>query len=194
MPHDLPGGAPADLLGVWGGLIPFIGPYFHYAYTPDRAWSYTSGRLWLEILPAAGVIAGGLIVAAGSYRPAALFGTWLAAVSGGWFAVGGLTVPVWGGPGVSAGTPTGGTVIRVVEQIGFFTGLGVAVAFAAALALGRLSVIAVRDTRLASRATPGARMTAAQAFRSRFGRRRAATGGPAEEPQPEPAGSAAANP
>jgi len=29
------------LLGAWGGLIAFIGPYFHYAYTPDSAWSYT---------------------------------------------------------------------------------------------------------------------------------------------------------
>jgi len=32
------------LLGAWGGLIAFIGPYFHYAYTPDSAWTYTSGR------------------------------------------------------------------------------------------------------------------------------------------------------
>ena len=22
------------LLGAWGAIIPFIGPYFHYAYTP----------------------------------------------------------------------------------------------------------------------------------------------------------------
>ena len=22
------------LLGIWGALIPFVGPYFHYAYTP----------------------------------------------------------------------------------------------------------------------------------------------------------------
>jgi hypothetical protein len=42
------------LLGVWGGLVPFVGPYFHYAYTPDRAWAYTSGRLWLSIVPALG--------------------------------------------------------------------------------------------------------------------------------------------
>ena len=39
------------LLGAWGALIPFIGPYFHFAYTPDTAWTYTAGRLWLEILP-----------------------------------------------------------------------------------------------------------------------------------------------
>ena len=27
------------LLGAWGALVPFVGPYFHYAYTPDTAWS-----------------------------------------------------------------------------------------------------------------------------------------------------------
>ena len=27
------------LLGLWGALIPFIGPDFHYAYTPDAAWT-----------------------------------------------------------------------------------------------------------------------------------------------------------
>ena len=25
------------LLGAWGALVPFVGPYFGYAYTPDRA-------------------------------------------------------------------------------------------------------------------------------------------------------------
>jgi hypothetical protein len=52
------------LLGAWRALIAFIGPYFHYAYAPDRAWSYTTGRLWLEILPGAGALAGGVIVLA----------------------------------------------------------------------------------------------------------------------------------
>ena len=39
------------ILGAWGGLVPFVGPYFHYAYTPDKAWAYTSGRLYLSIVP-----------------------------------------------------------------------------------------------------------------------------------------------
>ncbi len=38
------GGLLVALLGIWGGIIPFVGPYFDYAYTPDRAWTYTSGR------------------------------------------------------------------------------------------------------------------------------------------------------
>ena len=70
------------LLGAWGALIPFIGPDFHYAYTPDSAWTYTTGRFWLEILPGCAVVLGGLIVLISSYRPAGLFGAWLAALSG----------------------------------------------------------------------------------------------------------------
>ncbi len=151
------------LLGAWGGLIPFIGPYFHYAYAPSSAWSYTSGRLWLEIVPAAGAVAGGLILLASASRLAALFGAWLAVVSGAWFAVGGLLGPIWRGHPLSAGTPVGGTITRSVEQIGFFTGLGLAVAVVAAVALGRLTVIAARDTRVASPATSGGPVSAAPA-------------------------------
>ncbi len=179
------------LLGAWGGLIAFIGPYFHYAYTPTSAWSYTSGRLWLEILPAAGAVAGGLILVASASRPAALFGAWLAAISGAWFAVGGLIGPIWRGHQLSAGTPVGGAIARSLEQIGFFTGLGLAIAFVAGLALGRLTVIAARDTRAATPATSGGRVSAAQALRNRFARQPAPAASPADEPQPEPAGSAA---
>lgn len=136
---------------------------------------------------------GGLILIASSSRPAALFGAWLAGISGAWFAVGGLIGPIWRGHELSAGTPVGGAITRSLEQIGFFTGLGLAVAFVAAVALGRLTVIAVRDTRVAPRATRGERVTAAQALRNRFGRRRAPAGSAGEEPRPEPVGSAAAH-
>ncbi len=140
------------LLGLWGGLVPLVGPYVHYAYTPDRAWAITSGRIWLEFLPAAATIAGGILVAVSKLRPSALLGASIAAVAGGWFAFGAVisrllmkTPPV---PGV----PVGGTVIRALEQIGFFTGLGAVIVCIAAIALGRLSVISVRDTRAAERA------------------------------------------
>ena len=50
------------VLGAWGALVPFVGPYFGYAYTPDQVWVYTSGRLWLSILPGAAVFLGGLLL------------------------------------------------------------------------------------------------------------------------------------
>ena len=33
------------LLGIWGGLIPFVGPSFDYSFTPDASWHWTTGRL-----------------------------------------------------------------------------------------------------------------------------------------------------
>jgi hypothetical protein len=138
------------LLGAWGALIPLVGPYFHYAYTPDTAWSFTSGRIWLEIAPGAAAFIGGLIVVVSSLRPVAMFGAWLAALAGAWFVAGTTLSALWTTGGVSAiGSPVGGTVTRTAEQIGFFTGLGVVIAFLAALVIGRLSVVAVRDARLA---------------------------------------------
>ena len=50
------------LLGLWGALIPFIGPYFDFAYTPAKAWTYNTGRLWLELLPGAAVFFGGFFL------------------------------------------------------------------------------------------------------------------------------------
>jgi hypothetical protein len=140
------------LLGAWGGLIPFVGPHFHYAYTPDSTWAYTSGRLLLEVLPGAATTLGGLIVLASKFRPAVFFGAWLAALSGAWFAVGGILSVLWAKDGVTmAGSPVGGTAARVAEQIGFFAGLGVVIVFLAALALGRFTVIGVRETKIIAR-------------------------------------------
>jgi hypothetical protein len=140
------------LLGAWGALIPFVGPYFHYAFTPDTAWTYTSGRLWLEILPGAAAALGGLILLTSALRPTAMFGAGIATAAGAWFAVGTLFQPLGPGAGwFTAGSPVGSTLLRVTEQIGFFTGLGVAIVFFGATALGRLSIIGMGDARLAAR-------------------------------------------
>lgn len=140
------------LLGVWGGLVPFVGPHFRYSYTPGVTWSYSSGRLWLEVLPAAATVLGGLIVLASRVRPVAVLGAWLAVLSGAWFAVGNVLSVLWMKDGVNAaGVPLGSTVSRVTEQIGYFTGLGVVIVFLAALALGRFTVVGVRETRQVER-------------------------------------------
>ena len=137
------------LLGAWGALIPFVGPYFHYAYTPDAAWTYTTGRLWMEIAPGAATLAGGIILLSSATRPVAMFGAELAAVAGAWFALGTVLTPLWTTAStLNPGTPVGGTIGPPLEQIGFFRGLGVVIVFVAALALGRLTVIGVRDGRL----------------------------------------------
>jgi hypothetical protein len=150
------------LLGLWGGLIPLVGPYVHYAYTPNHVWRMTSGRVWLEILPAAGALLGGLILLASRLRPMALLGACLAAASGAWFVVGTSLAPLWTSKLPAEGFPVGGQIARAIEQIGFFGGLGVAIVCIASVALGRLSLISVRDAGTAGRpeAAPAVEMTA----------------------------------
>jgi hypothetical protein len=141
------------LLGIWGALIPFIGPYFNYAYPPDRAWQATAGRWWLDVLPGVVTLAGGLVVLLSRFRPAALLGSWFAALGGAWFAVGDVIAGHWAGL-AAPGKPVGGAARSAFEQLGFFTGLGVVIVFVAALALGRFTVIGVADA--ASSAAPTA--------------------------------------
>ena len=124
------------LLGLWGALIPLVGPYFHYAYTPDSAWTLTAGRVWLEIVPGVATLLGGMILLASASRPLAMFGAELAAAAGAWFALGMVIIPLWPAartldPGSPAGTTT---VLRQLEHLGFYTGLGVVIVFVAALA------------------------------------------------------------
>ena len=136
------------LLGVWGGLVPFVGPYFHFAYTPNHPWVMTSGRVWLDVVPGAAALLGGLVVLASKSRPGAIGGAVLATLSGIWFAAGPLVLPLR--TSLSAGTPAGGAIHRAAEQLGFFGGLGVAIVFFAGLALGRFTVIGVRDASMAT--------------------------------------------
>jgi hypothetical protein len=172
------------LLGAWGALVPFVGPYFHYAYTPDQGWTYTTGRFWLEVLPGAATVLGGLIVLISASRPLAHFGAWLAALGGAWFALGSVIGPTWSGMNMSPGTPVGGSVTRAFEQIGFFTGLGVVIVLVAGMALGRFSVIGVRDARLA-KARKAEPVTAAEPVTT------GEQAEPAESPEPVPAGATA---
>src|ERR1700727_1851033 len=93
--HGIFGGLLVALLGIWGGIIPFIGPYFNYAFTPDKAWTYTTGRLELEILPAAGALLGGLLMMGARSRASVLFGSLLAIASGAWLGLGDVVAPLW---------------------------------------------------------------------------------------------------
>jgi hypothetical protein len=135
------------LLGLWGGLVPFVGPYFDFAYTPDRAWEFNSGRFWLSVLPGVIAVLGGLIVLRSANRATGVLGAWLAALSGAWFVVGPAVSTLWTSDGSSAaGTPVGGTTAQAVTEIAFFTGVGAAIIFFAALALGRFTVVGTKET------------------------------------------------
>jgi hypothetical protein len=132
------------LLGAWGGLVPFIGPYFGYFYGPDKTWNYNSNWLYLSILPAAAAVLGGLLVLM-LPRISAL-GAVLAALGGAWFVLG---IPVLavvkpgttpGAPATASGAMFSAGTMHLLENVGFFSGLGVVIVFFAAIALGRSGV------------------------------------------------------
>lgn len=133
------------LLGAWGAVVPFIGPYLSYGYSPDKAWQYTSGRLWLSIVPGAVAFLGGLLIV--SSRSSAGLGGLIAALAGAWFVLGQriIALAVTGGsisagtPLVIAGAPFSAATMRFLDGLGCFIGLGLVIAFFAALALGRAS-------------------------------------------------------
>jgi len=147
------------LLGLWGALIPFVGPYFHFAYTPDTAWTYSTARLWLEILPGAAVVLGGFLLMIATGRHIALFGALLAAAAGGWFALGTVLSPLWNNHVTMGGSPASSTqYMRIMEQLGFFTALGLVIVFIAAAALGRIASVTsgIRTIEPVSETSPAA--------------------------------------
>jgi hypothetical protein len=131
------------LLGAWGAIIPFVGPSFDYAFTPDTTWTWTPGRFWLEVLPGIATFVGGFLLLVAANRGTAGLGGWLAAAAGAWFVVGPVLAPLWN-PG-TLGQPLGGSTRQALEWVGFHYGLGVVIVFLAAGALGRLTV---RDARM----------------------------------------------
>jgi hypothetical protein len=137
------------LLGAWAGLAPFVGPSLGFGFAPDRAWAYTSGRLYLSALPGAIVLLAGLIVAMTRSRSFGGLCAFVAALAGFWLIVGAALVKLL--PASQAAAITVGAPIRasasaqVVTGLAFFTGTGALIVFFAAIALGRFSITALRD-------------------------------------------------
>jgi hypothetical protein len=148
------GGALLMVLGAWAALVAFIGPYFNLAYTPrpNDAWHWTAARAYLEMLPGAAALLGGLLLILSTSRLTASFGGWLAAAGGAWLIVGPPLADVLD---IKLGTPdpASGKDAQAAEMLLLFYAVGAAMLFFAAIALGRLSVHSVRDVRAAERRT-----------------------------------------
>jgi hypothetical protein len=157
-------GAGLMLLGAWGAVIPFVGPYFHYAYTPNTTWTWTAARFYLQVLPGAVTFFAGLALLVAAHRVIASAAGWLAAAAGAWFVVGPLLAPLWHSDYI--GTPVGNSTNVSVEQIGMFYGLGAAITLLAGVAVGRFSILGARDVSYAQPRTAAAPLPAAESTAS----------------------------
>jgi hypothetical protein len=139
------------ILGAFGILAPLIGPWFSFGLSPNKSWQFTNARLWLEFLPGAVTVLGGLLLLLAANRIAASFGAWLGVAGGAWYIVGTTLAPRLGIHG-SPGTPLHSSKwLQAIESLALFTGLGAIILFVSAAAVGRLSVRSVRDVRAAQR-------------------------------------------
>ena len=123
------------VLGAWGAVIPFVGPHFNFAYTPDQDWAWSTARGWLEVLPGAAAVLGGLLLIFSGNRITAIVGGWLAVLAGVWFVVGTEVAPLLGIG--SAGDPIAATDRkRAALEISYFSGLGALIVFVGGIAVG----------------------------------------------------------
>jgi hypothetical protein len=127
------------LLGLWGALIPFVGPYFDYSFGTNTTWHYTSDRMWLDIIPGAVAVLGGLLLLSSNTRMRGALGGWLAAIAGAWFAIGPAVSLTWEHGRGPIGAPLGGTTRQTLELLGYFYGLGALIVALAAFAVGRFA-------------------------------------------------------
>lgn len=141
------------LLGAWGALIPFVGPRFNFAYTPDTDWAWSSARGWLEVLPGAATVIGGVLLIFAGNRIAAMLGGWLAVLAGAWFVVGAQVAPLLGIG--SAGDPIAATDRkRAALEVSYFSGLGALIIFVGGVVLARTAVRLARDVEPVNYAEP----------------------------------------
>jgi hypothetical protein len=129
------------VLGVWGGLVPFVGHYFHFALGPDKAWTWTTARLYLDVLPGVATVLGGLILMGTGPRGSARLGALLALAGGIWFAIGPEISQLWHAGGAQ-GAGHGSAHIQMLEMLTYHTGLGVMITALAGYAFPRFPVVA----------------------------------------------------
>ena len=156
------------LLGLWGAVIPFAGPYFGYSYQSGATWVWSAARFWLEVLPGAVTVVGGALLLRSANRIIGSAGGWLGVAGGAWFVVGQSLAGLLrlGSVGQPVSNSSSG---QAAAQLGYFYGLGALILLFSAFALGRLAVVGVRDVRAAQRRERA----------SLLARRAKAAGGPA---------------
>ena len=139
------------ILGIWGALIPFVGQYFHFAYTPGQTSAWSTARGWLEVFPGAVTAVGGVLLLVSGNRATAMFGGWLATIAGAWFVVGRVLAPMLRIEDI--GQPTAATdAKRALLEISYFSGLGALIVFLSGAVLSRLAVRTARDAEFAQEA------------------------------------------
>jgi hypothetical protein len=161
------------MLGLWGALVPFVGPYFDYQIGTTSTWDWSVDRFWLSVLPGAVAVIGGLMMLSSVRRVSAGFGGLLALAAGLWFVGGPTASMLWNDGVMATGSAFGDNGTRVLEWIGFFYGVGALIVVLSSYGLGFLAALPVASDARQADAVPDAEPgTARDRTPSAEGRRR----------------------
>jgi uncharacterized membrane protein len=157
------------MLGLWGALVPFVGPYFDFQIGTNSTWDWSADRFWLSVLPGAIALLGGVIMIKSLTRASGMLGGLLAMAAGLWFIAGPTTSMLWNDGVAATGPAFGDNGTRALEWIGFFYGTGALMTLLSSYELGFLAALPITGeaTRPES-APPKARAP----LRTRLSRRR----------------------
>lgn len=135
-------GALLMLLGIWAGLIPFVGPYFNYQMQTTRAWDMTNDHFWLSVIPGAAIFVGGWLLSRAFRSGTASIGGLLAFAGSFWLVIGPHFAQLWKTGGAVGGGPAfGGTGVQVGEWLGFFYAAGALGILLSAYAMGYFAAL-----------------------------------------------------
>jgi hypothetical protein len=130
----------AALVGAWGGICVFVGPYFNYRPTSATTWEWTTNNWLLHLLPGAVALAAGLMIMtlspvkrAAGVRGALGLAALLLTASGVWFVIGPALWPTFqSSPAFATGTDPW---TSFWNQLGANLGPGLLLAFFGGMAL-----------------------------------------------------------
>lgn len=132
------------LLGAWGGIVSYVGPWFNYSMGGQSGWRWTTANWELHLVPGAAVVVGGLLILTAATVGGARLGSWLALLGGGWLIVGPLFASMWLGSFDAEARTASSTLAQAARPLGYHYGTGLLIVALAAYALGRGALL-VRD-------------------------------------------------
>lgn len=136
------------ILGIWGALVPFVGPTFGYGMGGTAAWTWSESHLTLHLLPGLAAIAGAVLLLRGRLATKYI-GAMLAMAGGIWFVIAPTLHPLWTAGSSMGGMSMGGSKLSsALSGLGYHYGTGALIAVLAAYALGALGASSARRTPL----------------------------------------------
>jgi hypothetical protein len=126
------------VLGLWGALVPFVGPSFGYGMGGVAAWTWTESHATLHLAPGVAAIVGAFFLLRGRGASQTV-GALLAMAGGIWFVIAPSLHPLWAGQGTTGMSGMGDSAASsALSALGYHYGTGVLIAIVATYTLGIL--------------------------------------------------------